>query len=44
MGGFGLTSELSQGEADAVAQAVARRGRRDGVVESAEPVTGGATV
>jgi hypothetical protein len=44
MGGFGITSELSQGEADAVAQAVARRGRRNGVMETAEPVTGGATV
>ena len=37
MGGFGITSELSQREADAVAQAVARRGRRNGVVETAEP-------
>jgi hypothetical protein len=43
MGGFGLTSELPQGQADAVAQAVARR-RRDGVLETAEPVPGGATV
>lgn len=37
MGGFGVTSELSPEEADAVAQAVAKRGRRNGVVESVEP-------
>jgi hypothetical protein len=36
MGGFGITSELSQQQADAVAEAVAKRGRRNGVVESVE--------
>jgi hypothetical protein len=37
MGGFGITSELSQQQAEAVADAVAKRGRRNGVVESVEP-------
>jgi hypothetical protein len=36
MGGFGITSTLSQEEADAVADAVARRGRRNGTIEAPE--------
>ena len=36
MGGFGITSELSPQQAQAVSDAVARRGRRNGVVEMPE--------
>jgi hypothetical protein len=37
MGGFGITSELAPEQAQAVADAVARRVRRNGVVDVTEP-------
>ncbi len=37
MGGFGITSEYSKEQADAMASAVARRGHHNGTVEAHEP-------